>query len=183
MPKNLFLPNWNNSVDKTLVDSIINHLESDTSVALKDFNFLEYTRGITFDDELRENGMYIFRFSDGKYYIGKASSCTMLERIAKHIDGRNWGGFNAVLKSLGKKEEHPDYHINNQKAFLEAKVVLIPISKIELIKNCKAQSEDKLLHKLESDLIVLFKQRFSDNKDNSIMNKTNPKMLSGLFNF
>jgi hypothetical protein len=107
----------------------------------------------------------------------------MLERIAKHIDGRGWGGFNAVLKSLGQKEVKPEYHINNQKAFLEAKVVLIPISKTELMKNSKAQSEDKLLHKLESDLIVLFKKRFSDNTDNSIMNKTDPNKLSGLFNF
>ena len=59
MMKNLFLPGWKNTVDNTLVDRIINHLESDSSIALKDFNFLDYTEGITFGDELRENGMYV----------------------------------------------------------------------------------------------------------------------------
>jgi hypothetical protein len=153
MPKNLFLPNWNNSVDKTLVDSIINHLESDTSVALKDFNFLEYTRGITFDDELRENGMYIFRFSDGKYYIGKASSCTMLERIAKHIDGRKVGGFNGVLRNLIPVSKEQKHFPQNQQEFLKAKVVLLPVSNdLNLLNNITNYSGNLLFH-LEKDLI------------------------------
>ena len=180
MSKNLFLPNWKNFVDNTLVDCIINHLESDDSMVLKDFNFLDYTRGITFNDELRENGMYVFRFSDGKYYIGKASSCTMLERIAKHIDGRGWGGFNAVLKGLGHQEVDKDYFINNQQVFLQAKVVLLAVSKEVLIKNSNSPNSEKPLHDLESDLIYLFKNHFPQIQ---LINKTNPKMLSGLFNF
>ena len=180
MSKNLFLPNWKNFVDNTLVDCITNHLESDDSVVLKDFNFLDYTRGITFNDELRENGMYVFRFSDGKYYIGKASSCTMLERIAKHIDGRGWGGFNAVLKGLGNHEVNKDYFINNQQVFLQAKVVLLAVSKEVLIKNSNSPNSEKPLHDLESDLIYLFKNYFPQIQ---LINKTNPKMLSGLFNF
>lgn len=180
MSKNLFLPNWKNFVDNTLVDCITNHLESDDSVVLKDFNFLDYTRGITFDDELRENGMYVFRFSDGKYYIGKASSCTMLERIAKHIDGRGWGGFNAVLKGLGNHEVNKDYFINNQQAFLQAKVVLFAVSKEVLIKNSNSPNSEKPLHDLESDLIYLFKNHFPQIQ---LINKTNPRNPSGLFNF
>ena len=178
--KCLFLPSWQNAVNNTLVDSIINHLESDDSVVLKDFNFLDYTRGITFNDELRENGMYIFRFTDGKYYVGKASSCTMLERIAKHIDGRNWGGFNAILKGLGQKEVNLDYHIKNQQEFLKAKVVLIPISKPILLQNSIIKTDEKPIHRLENDLIFLFK---NTSPHIQIINKTKPKKLSGLFEF
>lgn len=179
MKKNLFLPGWQNTVDNTLVDSIIHHLESENSVALKDFNFLEYTKGITFENEQCENGMYIFRFTDGKYYVGKASSCTLLERIAKHIDGRRWGGFNAVLKGLGHHEVNNDYFINNQQAFLQARVVLLAVSKEVLIKNSNSPNSEKLLHKLESDLIYLFKTRFPQIQ---LINKTNPKGFSGDFN-
>ncbi len=180
MKKSLFLPSWQNTVDNTLVDRIINHLESENSVALKDFNFLEYTKGITFENEQCENGMYIFRFSDGKYYVGKASSCTLLERISKHIDGRRWGGFNAVLKELGYNDKSLDYHIENQLAFLSAKVVLLPVFWNLFIKQGKDLKIDKPLHKLESDLILLFKKRFSETQ---VINKTKPNKLSGLFEF
>ncbi len=180
MKKNLFLPSWQKTVDNTLVDSIIHHLESEKSVALKDFNFLEYTKGITFENEQCENGMYIFRFSDGKYYVGKASSCTLLERISKHIDGRRWGGFNSVLKELGYNDKSLDYHIENQQEFLKVKVVLLPISWDLLIKNNKNPKTDKPLHKLESDLIYLFKKHFPKIH---LINKTNPKKLSGMFEF
>jgi hypothetical protein len=179
MKKSLFLPSWQNAVNNTLVDSIIKHLESDDSVVLKDFNFLDYTKGITFNDELRENGMYIFRFSDGKYYVGKASSCTMLERIAKHIDGRNWGGFNAVLKGLGQKEVNQDYHIKNQQEFLKAKVVLIPISKPILLQNSIIKTDEKPIHRLENDLIHAFKLKLG--REN-LRNGKYPKGFSGDFN-
>ncbi len=178
MKKSLFLPSWQKTLDNTLVDSIIHHLESEKSVSLKDFNFLEYTKGITFENEQCENGMYIFRFSDGKYYLGKAISCTLLERISKHIDGRRWGGFNSVLKELGYNDKSLDYHIENQLAFLSAKVVLLQVSWNLFIKQGKDPKIEKPLHKLESDLIFLFKKRFSENQ---IINKTNPKKLSGLF--
>lgn len=180
MKKSLFLTSWQNVVDITLVDRIINHLESDSSIALKDFNFLDYTEGITSGNELHENGMYIFRFTDGKYYVGKASSCTMLERIAKHIDGRRWGGFNAVLKGLGNHEVNKDYFINNQQVFLQAKVVLIAISKPMLLQNSIIKTDEKPIHRLENDLIFLFKKRFSEKQ---LINKTNPRNPSGLFNF
>jgi hypothetical protein len=180
MKKNLFLPSWQKTVDNTLVDSIIHHLESEKSVSLKDFNFLEYTKGITFENEQCENGMYIFRFSDGKYYVGKASSCTLLERISKHIDGRRWGGFNSVLKELGYNDKNLDYHIENQREFLNAKVVLLPISWDSLSQIKVDPKIEKPLHELESDLIFLFKKRFSENQ---IINKTDPKELSGMFEF
>ena len=179
MKKSLFLPSWQNTVDNTLVDRIINHLESEDSIPLADFNFVEYTKGITSGTELHENGIYIFRFSDGKYYVGKASSCTLLERISKHIDGRRCGGFNAVLKGLGHKEVNNDYFINNQQAFLQARVVLLAVSKEVLIKNSNSPNSEKPLHKLESDLILMFKKRFSEKQ---VINKTNPKELSGDFN-
>lgn len=180
MKKNLFLPSWQNVVDNTLVDSIIKHLESENSVALKDFNFLEYTKGITFENEQCENGMYIFRFTDGKYYVGKASSCTLLERISKHLDGRRWGGFNSVLRELGYNDKSLDYHIENQVAFLNAKLVLLPISWESLSQSNVDPKIDKPLHKLESDLILLFKKRLSEKQ---VINKTNPKELSGMFEF
>ncbi len=180
MSNNLFIPNWESSIDNTLVDSIINHLESENSVALKDFNFLDYVEGIKSGTELLENGIYIFRFSDGKYYVCKASSCTLLERISKHIDGRRWGGFNAVLKELGYNDKSLDYHIENQLAFLNAKVVLLPISWKSLSQSNVDPKIDKPLHKLESDLILLFKKRFSETQ---VFNKTNPKELSGMFEF
>jgi hypothetical protein len=180
MKKNLFLPIWQKTVNNPLIDSIINHLESEKSVALKDFNFLDYVEGIKSGTELLENGIYIFRFSDGKYYVGKASSCTLLERISKHIDGRRWGGFNSVLKELGYNNKSLDYHIENQLAFLNAKVVLLPISWDSLSQSKVDPKIEKPLHKLESDLIFLFKKRFSENQ---IINKTNPKKLSGMFEF
>jgi hypothetical protein len=179
MKKNIFLPIWQKTVNNPLIDSIINHLESEKSVALKDFNFLDYVEGIKSGTELLENGIYIFRFSDGKYYVGKASSCTLLERISKHIDGRRWGGFNAVLKELGYNDKSLDYHIENQLAFLSAKVVLLPVSWNLFIKQGKDLKIDKPLHKLESDLIYLFKTRFPQIH---LINKTNLQGFSGDFN-
>lgn len=175
MKKNLFLPGWQNNVDNTLIDRIINHLESDLSIALKDFNFLDYTKGITSGNQLHENGMYIFRFTDGKYYVGKASSCTLLERIAKHIDGRRWGGFNSVLKELGYNDKKQDYHIENQKEFLKARVVLLPVSWNLFLKEGKDPKIEKPLHKLENDLIYLFRKRLPEIQ---LINKTKPSELS-----
>jgi hypothetical protein len=104
----------------------------------------------------------------------------MLERIAKHIDGRGWGGFNAVLKGLGHQEVNKDYFINNQQVFLLAKVVLIAISKPMLLQNSIIKTGEKPIHRLENDLIFLFKKRFSEKQ---IINKTNPNKLSGMFEF
>jgi hypothetical protein len=63
---------------------------------------------------------------------------------------------------------------------LKAKVVLLPISWDLLIKNNKNPKTDKPLHKLESDLIYLFKKHFPKMQ---IINRTNPKELSGYFEF
>jgi hypothetical protein len=179
MKKSLFLPSWQNVADITLVDRIINHLESDSSIALKDFNFLDYTEGITFGDELRENGMYVLRFSDGKYYIGKASSCTMLERIAKHIDGRKVGGFNGVLRNLMPVLEEQKHFPENQQEFLKAKVVLLPVSDdLKLLNNITVYSGNLLFH-LEKDLIHAFKLKLG--REN-LLNGKYPKGFSGYFN-
>jgi hypothetical protein len=179
MSKNLFLPNWKNFVDNTLVDCIINHLESDDSMVLKDFNFLDYTRGITFNDELRENGMYFFRFSDGKYYIGKASSCTMLERIAKHIDGRKVGGFNGVLRNLIPVSDEQKHFPQNQQEFLKTKVVLLPVSNdLNLLNNITNYSGNLLFH-LEKDLIHAFKIKLGRE---ILRNGKFPNGFSGYFN-
>jgi hypothetical protein len=179
MSKNLFLPNWKNFVDNTLVDCITNHLESDDSAVLKDFNFLDYTRGITFNDELRENGMYVFRFSDGKYYIGKASSCTMLERIAKHIDGRKVGGFNGVLRNLIPTTQKQLHYPQSQQEFLKAKVVLLPVSDdLKFLNNITDYSGNLLFH-LEKDLIHAFKLKLGTE---NLRNGKYPKGFSGYFN-
>ena len=179
MKKSLFLPSWQNVADITLVDRIINHLESDSSIALKDFNFLDYTEGITFGDELRENGMYVLRFSDGKYYIGKASSCTMLERIAKHIDGRKVGGFNGVLRNLIPTTQEQLHYPQSQQEFLKAKVVLLPVSDdLKLLNNITDYSGNLLFH-LEKDLIHAFKLKLG--REN-LRNGKYPKGYSGYFN-
>jgi hypothetical protein len=177
--KCLFLPSWQNAVNNTLVDSIINHLDSDDSVVFKDFNFLDYTKGITFGDELRENGMYIFRFTDGKYYVGKASSCTMLERIAKHIDGRKVGGFNGILRKLIPVSKEQDHFHENQQEFLKAKVVLVPVSDdLKFLNNITNYSGNLLFH-LEKDLIHAFKLKLG--REN-LRNGKYPKGFSGYFN-
>lgn len=179
MKKNLFLPSWQNTVDNTLIESIINHLESDLSIALKDFNFLDYTKGITFGNELHENGMYIFRFTDGKYYVGKASSCTLLERIAKHIDGRKDGSFNYVLRSLIPVSKEQKHFPENQKEFLMAKVVLLPVTNdLNLLNNITNYSGNLLFH-LEKDLIHAFKLKLGREY---LRNGKYPKGFSGYFN-
>jgi hypothetical protein len=179
MRNTLFLPSWQNAVNNTLVDSIINHLDSDDSVVLKDFNFLDYTKGITFGDELRENGMYIFRFSDGKYYVGKASSCTMLERIAKHIDGRKDGGFNGILRKLIPASLEQKHFPENQQEFLKAKVVLLPVSDdLKFLNNITNYSGNLLFH-LEKDLIHAFKLKLGTE---NLRNGKYPKGFSGYFN-
>ena len=179
MSKNLFLPNWQNVVDNTLIDSIINHLESEDSIPLADFNFVEYTKGITSGTELHENGMYIFRFTDGKYYVGKASSCTLLERIAKHIDGRRVGGFNSVLRSLIPVSNEQNHFPQNQQEFLKAKVVLLPVfDDLKLLNNITDYSGNLLFH-LEKDLIHAFKLKLG--REN-LLNGKYPKVFSGYFN-
>ena len=179
MSKNLFLPSWQNVVGNTLVESIINHLESDISIALKDFNFLDYTEGITSGNELRENGRYIFRFTDGKYYVGKASSCTMLERIAKHIDGRKVGGFNGILRKLILVSEEQKHFPENQQEFLKSKVVLVPVSDdLKFLNNITNYSGNLLFH-LEKDLIHAFKLKLG--REN-LRNGKYPKGFSGYFN-
>ena len=75
----------------------------------------------------------------------------MLERIAKHIDGRKVGGFNGVLRNLMPVLEEQKHFPENQQEFLKAKVVLLPVSDdLKLLNNITVYSGNLLFH-LEKD--------------------------------
>ena len=159
-----------------LVTSIIRGLNDSKSSKIRNLSIDDYCNGVrSWGNE--ENGVYFMRFQDNSYYIGAAASCTMLERLSKHLDGRAIGRSNRVLKNLGKDNLNSDYFLFNMEILLEAKILLLPVSSSKLIPQ-KAIPENgkKLINYLEEDFIFLFHK-----EGISLKNKRIPKKLSNVF--
>lgn len=176
-----FFLHWNHLADADMLSSIKQHLSSDNCPTLGDLNFRDYALGIRGMDGVHENGIYIFLFKS-HYYVGKATSCTLIERLAKHYDSRRVGGFNGLLKRLAPINEQTDNYLHNQDVFMGAKMLLIPINKILLDKHYSDHSDKDLISVLEMDLLIKLGPVLSSNGNvYTPLNKAKKGALSGIF--
>jgi len=171
-----FIKNWDYHLSPDFLDILCSILKNDTSSEIKSFSIGDYCNGIlNFDKE--ENGLYFFYFPDDSYYAGVAASCTLLERLSKHLDGRKYGSFNSVLKNLGKDPENSIHFTVNQQFFLEAKMLLLPVNKSKLQKpEAGFPNGKKAIHFLEEDIIYMMFRKGLKLKNSKI-----PKKYSGYF--
>lgn len=167
---------WDNIVNNNLLLIIKNHFDNENCVKLGDLSFENYRECIKNDGLVFENGLYLLKFSDS-FYIGKATSCTLLERLAKHFDSRKVGGFNGLLKKLSTTKTNEPNLIINQEILMNAKLLLIPIDTEKLKSANNISKHDNIVEALEMDLIIMLRKYFSLPELNS-KKKSN---LSGLF--
>jgi hypothetical protein len=160
-----FIKNWNHVVNHDLLKSIQIHFEDINCPTVGELNFSQYSKGIIIENEICENGLYIFKFQD-TFYVGKATSCTLLERLAKHFDSRKAGGFNSLLKKLKDIDATANAYPENQKILSEAKLLLIPIEINLLINNNPFCNKTRCVDDLEMDLIIQLRSVFNCNERN-----------------
>jgi hypothetical protein len=176
-----FFLRWNHFADAQMLLDIRNHFSSQNCPTLGDLNFRDYSIGIRSNEVVCENGIYIFLF-EHNYYVGKATSCTLIERLAKHYDSRRVGGFNGLLKRLAPISDDQDNYIINQDALMSAKSLLIPIDKTLLDRNYSTQSKKDLISVLEMDLLIKLGDVLNFNGDSpTALNKAKKSSLSGIF--
>ena len=161
-----FIQNWNHVADNYFLEKISFHFSQTECPTLGDLSFSEYSKGIKSETSIDENGLYIFKFKDS-FYIGKATSCTLIERLAKHFDSRRSGGFNGLLKKLYKIDDTSDNFPINQEILMKSKLLLIPINTSLFIKmniNCR---KDRCIEDLEMDLIIKLRELFGVKEKNT----------------
>lgn len=84
-------------------------------------------------------GVYLFRNDKRVMYVGKASSMSFTERIAKHFDFRSFAWMNRLLKLISerelkhKKQNHDNLKIASKYAFENLNIVLLNFEKRERI--------------------------------------------------
>lgn len=174
MENNYFFEHWDYRLNPSFIEKICDVLQNAPTVG--SFSTGAYCQGIRkFDNE--ENGLYFFYFPDETYYAGVAASCTLLERLSKHLDGRSCGSSNGLLKKLGQNLAKSTYYAANQQFFLEAKMLFVPVSNSKLTLQGKEFPKDKkALNFLEEDIIYMMFQ-----KELKLKNSKIPKKYSGYF--
>ncbi len=178
MSNPLFITQFKGSINEEAIREIVEQLKSERILTIKDVGFGTYFNGLRAFRNC-ENGLYFFRFEDDSYYIGLASSCTFMERLAKHVDGRYFGGFNSVLRKLGNEPKETPYFEKGQSVFSNASLLFMPLFIEELQLNANPEIEPKYLDDfLEKDVIYLFKEL-----GYSIRNVRIPKKLSNYFDY
>jgi hypothetical protein len=101
----------------------------------------------------------------------------MIERLAKHLDGRKAGSFNSVLKNMGKDELTSNYYESNQEFFSDAKVLFMPFNFSAIkVKPDFVLTQKIITKRLEEDFIYLMEQNGL-----TLRNKRKPKQLSQVF--
>ena len=174
----LFTAQFNGSLNENAIHEIVEQLKSEDTLCVKDVNFYGYFKGLRAFRNC-ENGIYFFRFENDSYYIGLASSCTFMERLSKHVDGRYYGGFNSVLRKLGNEPKETSYFENGQEVFSKAAVLFMPLFIDELpLKGVQELTRKNIVGFLEKDVIYLFKHL-----GYSIRNVRIPKKLSNYFDY
>lgn len=159
-----------------LINSIVEILNDEQSTSIASLSIRDYLDGIRSAKNV-ENGLYFLYFPNDTYYVGIAASCTMIERLAKHLDGRKAGSFNSVLKNMGKEELISNYYESNQEFFSDAKVLFMPFNFASIKVKPDFLTTHKIIAKrLEEDLIFLMEQ-----KGMTLRNKRKPKQLSNVF--
>jgi hypothetical protein len=178
MSNPLFTPQFKGSLNEEAIHEIVEQLKSEGVLRVKDVNFGAYFKGLRAFRNC-ENGLYFFRFQNDSYYIGLASSCTFMERLSKHVDGRYYGGFNSLLRKLGNEPEETSYFEKGQEVFSNATVLFMPLFIDELpLKGVQELARKEIDDFLEKDVIYLFKHlRYS------IGNVRIPKKLSNYFDY
>lgn len=178
MTNPLFIPQFKGSINKEAIHEVAELLKSERILTIKDVSFGTYFNGLRAFRNC-ENGLYFFRFEDDSYYIGLASSCTFMERLSKHVDGRYFGGFNSVLRKLGNEPKETTYFEKGQEVFSKAAVLFMPVFVDELSLNGDQEVQRKDLDDfLEKDVIYLFKDL-----GYTIRNVQIPKKLSNYFDY
>lgn len=174
--QNHFLNNWNFIVNTEFLDKIKKYFENNYCPTLGDLSFRNYQEGIKINHSIFENGLYIFKFSNS-FYVGKATSCTIIERLAKHFDSRKVGSFNGLLKKLSAENSESENLHKNQEILMNAKLLIIPINKDELIKQNANCNVELCIDDLEMDLIL----KLGDVLQLPTKNTKTKKVLSGGF--
>ena len=174
MENNYFFKHWDYRLNPEFIEKICNVLQNAPTVG--SFSTGEYCKGIQqFGNE--ENGLYFFYFPDDTFYAGVAASCTLLERLAKHLDGRYYGSFNSVLRKIGKDPEKSAHYTANQQFFLEAKMLFVPVNNSKLpVPENGFPKDKKALNFLEEDVIYMLSQQGLKLRNSRI-----PKGYSGYF--
>lgn len=176
MKNTLFISLPCNSLSKNLIYEIVQRLKSNNAICVRDLTFGIYFNGLR-EYNNRENGIYFFRFEDDTYYVGLAASCTFIERLSKHVDGRVVGTFNSVLKRLNNAPKEMNYFLTEQEKFSKATVLFMPIAIDEVQIREGLKSDPKSVNKaLEIDYIYFFK-----NQGFNLINRRLPKKLSNYF--
>jgi hypothetical protein len=152
--QNHFLKNWNFNVNEEFLTKVKNYFENNNCPTLGDLSFKNYQEGIKINKQIFENGLYIFKFSNS-FYVGKATSCTIIERLAKHFDSRKVGSFNGLLKKLSSENLTENNYPENQEILMNAKLLILPINNEELIKQNASCNSDSCINDLEMDLIIM----------------------------
>ena len=159
-----------------LINSIVEILNDEQSTSIASLSIRDYLDGIRLNKNV-ENGLYFLYFPNDTYYVGIAASCTMIERLAKHLDGRKAGSFNSVLKNMGKDELTSNYYESNQEFFSDAKVLFMPFNfAVIKVKPYFALIQKIITKRLEEDFIYLMEQNGL-----TLRNKRKPKQLSQVF--
>lgn len=174
MENNYFFEHWDYRLNPEFIEKICSVLQNAPTVG--SFSTGAYCQGIRkFDNE--ENGLYFFYFPDDTFYAGVAASCTLLERLAKHLDGRYYGSFNSVLRKIGKDPEKSAHYTANQQFFLEAKMLFVPVNNSKLpVPENGFPKDKKALNFLEEDVIYMLSQQGLKLRNSRI-----PKGYSGYF--
>ncbi len=172
----IFYYNWDFVVNENLITIIKGHFDDPNCISLGDLSFKNYRECVKNNGLIFENGLYLLKFPNS-FYIGKATSCTLLERLAKHYDSRKVGGFNGLLKKLCTFKSNESNLDFNQEILMNAKLLLIPIDleKLRIANNIKMQ--EKIIEALEMDLIILLRKVFSISE----LNSNKKANLSGLY--
>ncbi len=174
----VYFNNWDYNLNGAFIDDIISFVLNENTGSVGSLGISDYFQGIEMYSNA-ENGIYIFYFSDGSFYVGVAASCTLLERLAKHLDGRASGSFNTLLKSIGKDPKDSEYFDKNQRFFLEAKILFLPIKTSRLkVKRTDFTKRKQAIQQLEQDIIYLLSK-----KGKCLRNSRIPAKLSGVFDY
>lgn len=153
-----FITDWNYKLTPEFIKEVCKKLQENNQISVASLSVFDYFQGIQKCD-FQENGLYFICFQDNNFYIGKAGSCTLLERLAKHFDGRKAGSFNGLLKKIGPDLKNSLHFSKNQEVFLDATILFLPINLAKLIaQNTKLPLECAALHHLERDTIALFQR-------------------------
>lgn len=155
---------------------IFDHFQREDCPTVGDISFFRYSEGIKLTNGIFENGLYIFRFKES-FYVGKATSCTILERLSKHFDSRRSGGFNGLLRKLHPIDNDTHTFEVNQNIMKQSKILLIPIDSNLLITNNAKLTTKNCIDLLEMDLIIKLRELFSCSE----LNTKKKSELSGFY--